>query len=174
MYPKPFSWARNERKLFSDGKSRGPLLERVALKSLIFSICRPAMFLVLKFIDRCKKNHIVAGFVVLYNLPNILSKNKFVPLLARRGSKLRCCEKLHVGQHCKLKEWNQRNGIQLLHNMSTKSNIRTASPFFSVISCSVLIYIHLPPPHPSLHISQFQNWLNGIKGIYLLQPYIML
>ena len=104
MYPKPFSWARNERKLFSDGKSRGPLLERVALKSLIFSICRPAMFLVLKFIDRCKKNHIVAGFVVLYNLPNILSKNKFVPLLARRGSKLRCCEKLHVGQHCKLKE----------------------------------------------------------------------
>ena len=48
--------------------------------------------------------------------------------------------------------------------MSTKSNISTASPFFSVISCSVLIYIHLPPPRPSLHISQFQNWLNDIKG----------
>ena len=34
-------------------------------------------------------------------------------------------------------------------HMSTKSNISTASPFFSVISCSVLIYIHLPPPIPS-------------------------
>ena len=35
--------------------------------------------------------------------------------------------------------------------MSTKSNISTASPFFSVISCSVLIYIDLPPllPIPS-------------------------
>ena len=34
--------------------------------------------------------------------------------------------------------------------MSTKSNISTTSPFFSVISCSVLIYIDLPPPpaHP--------------------------
>ena len=81
MYPKPFSWARNERKLFSDGKSRGTLLERVALKSLIFSICRPAMFLVLKFIDRCKKNHIVAGFVVLYKLPNFLSKKNLCPFL---------------------------------------------------------------------------------------------
>ena len=38
--------------------------------------------------------------------------------------------------------------MQLLHNMSTKSNISTASPSFSVISCSVLIYIHLPPPPP--------------------------
>ena len=43
-------------------------------------------------------------------------KNKFVPLFARRGSKLRCCEKLHVGQLWLLKEWNQRNRIQLLHN----------------------------------------------------------
>ena len=34
MCPKPFSWAKNKRKLFSDGKSRGPLLARVALKSL--------------------------------------------------------------------------------------------------------------------------------------------
>ena len=33
MCPKPFSWAKNKRKLFSDGKSRGPLLARVALKS---------------------------------------------------------------------------------------------------------------------------------------------
>ena len=32
--------------------------------------------------------------------------------------------------------------------MSTKSNINTASSFFSVISCSVLIYIHLLPTHP--------------------------
>ena len=116
------------------------------------------------------KNHSVAGFVVLYNLPNFLSKNKFVPLLARRGSELRCCEKLHVGQHWVLKEWNQTNGIQLLHNMSTKSNINTASSFFSVISCSVLTYIHLPPPpHPSLHISQFQNRLrqgSNFKHIY--------
>ena len=31
MCPKPFSWAKNERKRFSDGKSRGPLLARVAL-----------------------------------------------------------------------------------------------------------------------------------------------
>ena len=34
--------------------------------------------------------------------------------------------------------------------MSTKSNIGTASPFFSVISCSVLIYINLPPPLPPI------------------------
>ena len=33
MCPRPFSWAKNERKLFSDGKSRGPLLARVALKN---------------------------------------------------------------------------------------------------------------------------------------------
>ena len=32
MCPKPFSWAKNKRKLFSDGKSRGPLLAIVALK----------------------------------------------------------------------------------------------------------------------------------------------
>ena len=32
MCPKPFSWAKNKRKLFSDGKSRGPLLARVALR----------------------------------------------------------------------------------------------------------------------------------------------
>ena len=30
--PKPFSWAKNKRKLFSDGKSKGPLLARVAHK----------------------------------------------------------------------------------------------------------------------------------------------
>ena len=33
MCPKPFSWAKNKRKRFSDGKSRGPLLEGVALNS---------------------------------------------------------------------------------------------------------------------------------------------
>ena len=33
MCPKPFSWAKNKRKLFSDGKSRGLLLARVALKN---------------------------------------------------------------------------------------------------------------------------------------------
>ena len=32
MCPKPFSWAKNKRKLFSDGKLSGPLLARVALK----------------------------------------------------------------------------------------------------------------------------------------------
>ena len=31
MCPKPFSWAKNKRKRFSDGKSRGPLLTRVTL-----------------------------------------------------------------------------------------------------------------------------------------------
>ena len=33
MCPKPFSWAKNKRKLFSDGKSRGPLLAGAALNS---------------------------------------------------------------------------------------------------------------------------------------------
>ena len=33
MCPKPFSWAKNKRKLFSDGKSRGPLLAGAALKT---------------------------------------------------------------------------------------------------------------------------------------------
>ena len=32
MCPKLFSWAKNKRKLFSDGKSRGPLLAGAALK----------------------------------------------------------------------------------------------------------------------------------------------
>ena len=31
MCPKPFSWAKNKRKLFSEGKSRGPLLAGAAL-----------------------------------------------------------------------------------------------------------------------------------------------
>ena len=30
MCPKPFSWAKNQGKLFLDGKLRGPLLARVA------------------------------------------------------------------------------------------------------------------------------------------------
>ena len=34
MCPKPFSWAKNKRKLFSDGKSRGPLLAGAALTLL--------------------------------------------------------------------------------------------------------------------------------------------
>ena len=32
MCPKPFSWAKNKRELFSDGKSREPLLARAAIK----------------------------------------------------------------------------------------------------------------------------------------------
>ena len=36
MYPKPFSWAKNKRKFFSDGKSRGPLLARATLKYLFY------------------------------------------------------------------------------------------------------------------------------------------
>ena len=35
MCPKPFSWAKNKGKLFLDGKSRGPLLARAALKFAI-------------------------------------------------------------------------------------------------------------------------------------------
>ena len=34
MCPKHFSWAKNKRKLFSDGKSRGPLLAGAALNGL--------------------------------------------------------------------------------------------------------------------------------------------
>ena len=37
MWPKPFSWAKNKRELFSDGKSRGPLLARAALKRQLIS-----------------------------------------------------------------------------------------------------------------------------------------
>ena len=33
MCPKSFSWANNKRKLFSDGRSRGPLLARAALNA---------------------------------------------------------------------------------------------------------------------------------------------
>ena len=36
MCPKPLSWAKNKRKFFLDGKSRGPLLARTALK---YTIC---------------------------------------------------------------------------------------------------------------------------------------
>ena len=35
MCTKPFSWAKNKGRLFFDGKSRGPLLARVALKTLL-------------------------------------------------------------------------------------------------------------------------------------------
>ena len=35
MSPKPFSWAKNKGKLFLDGKLRGPLLARAALKFAI-------------------------------------------------------------------------------------------------------------------------------------------
>ena len=38
MCPKPFSWAKNKRKLFSDGKSRGPLLAGAALKVQVVSL----------------------------------------------------------------------------------------------------------------------------------------
>ena len=34
MCPKPFSWTKNKRKLFSDGKSRGPLLAGAALNHI--------------------------------------------------------------------------------------------------------------------------------------------
>ena len=37
MCPKPFSWAKNKRNLFFDGKSRGPLLSRVALKKVLLA-----------------------------------------------------------------------------------------------------------------------------------------
>ena len=120
----------------------------MTFKSLIFGICRAAMFLVLKSVDSYKKIISWQASLCFTTYPIFCLKNKFVPLLARRGSKLRCCEKLHVGQHWVLQEWNQTNGIKLLHDISTKSNINTASPFFSVISSSVLIYIHLPPSHP--------------------------
>ena len=33
MCPEPFSWAKNKRKLFSEGKSRGPLLAGAELKT---------------------------------------------------------------------------------------------------------------------------------------------
>ena len=46
MCPKPFSWAKNKRKLFSVGKSRGPLLARVALKLSNHKILRPCLYLV--------------------------------------------------------------------------------------------------------------------------------
>ena len=71
----------------------------ITFKSLIFGICRPAMFLVLKSIDSYKK--IISWQASLWFTTYLISclKNKFVPLLARRGSKLRCCAKLHVGQH---------------------------------------------------------------------------
>ena len=46
MCPKPFSWAKNKRKRFSDGKSRGPLLEGVALNSWSYI---PFAFLLIQF-----------------------------------------------------------------------------------------------------------------------------
>ena len=33
MCPKPFPWEKNKKKLFPDGKSRGPFLARAALNS---------------------------------------------------------------------------------------------------------------------------------------------
>ena len=43
MCPKPFSWAKNKRKVFSDGKSRGPLLASAALKTNIQKTWRTTM-----------------------------------------------------------------------------------------------------------------------------------
>ena len=95
----------------------------MTFKSLIFGICRAAMFLVLKSIDSYKKIISWQASLCFTTYPIFCLKNKFVPLLARRGSKLRCCEKLHFGQHWVVKEWNQTNGIQLLHNLRVQSLI---------------------------------------------------
>ena len=58
MYPKPFSWAKNKRKLALDGKSRGSLLARAALKCLhfcltIISVPRRRCYLILKVLIQC-------------------------------------------------------------------------------------------------------------------------
>ena len=63
----------------------------MTFKSLIFSICRPAMFLVVKFIDSYKKIISWQALLCFTTHSIFCLKNKFVPLLARRGSKLRCC-----------------------------------------------------------------------------------
>ena len=44
MCPKPFSWAKNKGKLFLDGKSRGPLLVRAALKFAIVEKKKSSIF----------------------------------------------------------------------------------------------------------------------------------
>ena len=64
----------------------------MTFKSLMFSICRPAIFLVLKFIDSYFKIISWQALLCFTTYPIFCLKNKFVPLLARRGSKLRCCE----------------------------------------------------------------------------------
>ena len=97
----------------------------MTFKSLIFGICRAAMFLVLKSVDSYKKIISWQASLCFTTYPIFCLKNNFVPLLARRGSKLRCCAKLHVGQHWALKEWTQTKGKQPLHNMRTKSNSST-------------------------------------------------
>ena len=65
MCPKPFPWAKNKRKMFSDGKSRGPHLARVAIKhsksspgvTLIIGQCKGAVwascFLTVNIIRTC-------------------------------------------------------------------------------------------------------------------------
>ena len=54
MCPKRFSWAKKKRKLFSDGKSRGPLLARAALEALS---CRCGAFL-FSFITCAPDKHV--------------------------------------------------------------------------------------------------------------------
>ena len=64
MCPKPFPWAKNKRKLFSDGKWRGPLLVRVALnnslKVLLFCV-----FQTMRFGDRISfENEVVLKHLI--------------------------------------------------------------------------------------------------------------
>ena len=77
MCPKPFSWAKNKRKLFSDGKSRGPLLAGAALNlhclQKLEGCCLP---LALPFFFFClKMNELLAKFKDLKSL-HLLRKDK--------------------------------------------------------------------------------------------------
>ena len=53
MCPKPFTWAKNKRKLFSDGKSWGPLLTGAALKirgATIWTLFFPNLFTLYRYL----------------------------------------------------------------------------------------------------------------------------
>ena len=63
----------------------------MTFKSLISNICRPLIFLVLKLFDSYYKIISWEALLCFTTYPSFCLKNKFVPLLARRGSKLRSC-----------------------------------------------------------------------------------
>ena len=116
MCPRPFSWAKSKRKIFSDGKSRGPLLAKAALKwknfidinrNMCGKISRTAIRLAVQVCTHrekgwCKSTLFLAGMSHRVTGGSIL-----VPELDRRSSYFILCNSFAFAV-IRLYYWNPR------------------------------------------------------------------